>query len=175
MDSFRYKILTFEDLPLLLSWYNLPHVRKWYSKKRYNLAQLQDKYKHYISGKYKIQGFICYYNGAPCGYIQYYPVAHHAWDEHGLGSKLKRSGGIDIFIGEEKFLGLGLAKPMINRFIQKHVFTKFDYCLVDPEIKNTKAIACYQKCGFDLHKKVDTEDGVCHLMIKKKSKITYSF
>lgn len=54
---------------------------------------------------------------------------------------------LDLLIGEEAFLGKGLAAPMILAFIEQ-VFPDVDQVFIDPEIENTKAIHVYKKAGF---------------------------
>lgn len=170
MKSFRYKPLSFEDLSLLHQWYNASHVLKWYSRKSLDYVQLENKYRPYILGKNAIQGFICYFNNKPFGYIQYYPVKRHPWNKHGLGKALTMSAGLDVFIGEKSFLGKGLGKLMIKRFMQRHIFRHYHYCLVDPHKSNKQAIGCYEACGFSIHKEILSDEKEPHyLMIKEAS------
>lgn len=168
----KYKKLSPEDLPLLFKWYHLPHVRKWYSKKRLSYTQFENKYLDYISNRRGIYPFLCYCDGEPVGYLQYYVAKLHPWDDHGLEDKIDDSAGLDLFIGEKKALGKGLGKEMIMRFLKRHLFRYFSYCLIDPEIGNDRAIKCYQSCGFQTLKKLvcDHQKKIL-LMIKKKKKI----
>jgi aminoglycoside 6'-N-acetyltransferase len=169
MKHFRYKPLSFKDLNLLHHWYNTAHVLKWYSRESLDYAQLENKYRPYISGEKAIKGFICYFNQKPFGYIQYYPVKRYPWNGHDLGKELSYAAGLDVFIGETSFLGKGLGKLMINRFIQKHVFRKYKHCLVDPHQRNAQAIRCYEGCGFSIHKEVVSEEREKHYLMIKSS------
>lgn len=169
MKEFRYKPLSFKDLSLLHRWYNAAHVLKWYSRKSLDYAQLENKYRPYILGKNAIQGFICYFNKKPFGYIQYYPVKRYPWNDHGLGKELSLSAGLDVFIGEKNFLGKGLGKLMITRFIQRHIWRQYRYCLVDPHKLNKQAIGCYQACGFSIHKEILSDEREPHYLMMKTS------
>ena len=167
MKSFRYRPLSFKNLPLLHSWYNLPHVVKWYSKKLLSYTELEKKYTPYILGSKGIRGFICYFNNKPLGYIQYYPVKRYPWSNHGLEDKLHQCAGVDVFIGEKSFLGKGLGKLMITRFMQRHLWKNYTYCAVDPHVNNTKAIGCYRACGFSIHQKVLSDEQEEHYLMLK--------
>lgn len=170
MKRLKYKPLSFEDLPLLHKWYRYPHVLKWYSKEPMTLEQIEKKYTPYILGKNGIKGFICYCDNKPFGYIQYYSVANYPWNNHELKPKLSLIAGLDTFIGETSFLGKGLGKAMIERFIRRHVWQYYAYCVVDPEVSNKKAIGCYSACGFELHKKILSDEKELHyLMVKEAS------
>lgn len=58
---------------------------------------------------------------------------------------------LDLLIGEEKYLGRGLATGVVKGFIQS-VLSDSDIIFIDPEASNTKAIHVYEKVGF---KKID--------------------
>jgi len=55
---------------------------------------------------------------------------------------------LDLLIGEEKFLGKGLATPLITEFIEKKL-NNSDIIFIDPEKTNSKAIYVYKKSGFE--------------------------
>ncbi len=54
---------------------------------------------------------------------------------------------LDLFICDLKYLGKGLAVPMIREFLKTH-FSHVRRVLIDPEATNTRAIHVYQKVGF---------------------------
>jgi hypothetical protein len=56
---------------------------------------------------------------------------------------------LDLFICNTKYLGKGLAVPMIKEFL----VGKFPYVkkvLIDPEASNTRAVHVYEKVGFKI-------------------------
>lgn len=55
---------------------------------------------------------------------------------------------LDLLIGEEQFLGQGLATPMIQQFLVDH-YSDVDIVFIDPECANEKAIHVYEKAGFE--------------------------
>jgi RimJ/RimL family protein N-acetyltransferase len=54
---------------------------------------------------------------------------------------------IDVLIGEEEFLGRGLAYRMVREFLLKE-FSHVDQVFLDPEVANPKAVHVYEKIGF---------------------------
>lgn len=58
---------------------------------------------------------------------------------------------LDFMIGEESFLGKGLAHLAINAFISFYLLkidTKADTFFIDPDKENYKAIRAYERAGF---------------------------
>lgn len=59
--------------------------------------------------------------------------------------------GLDFMIGEEAFLGKGLAHIAINAFISFYLLnidTKADTFFIDPDKNNHRALRAYEKAGF---------------------------
>lgn len=56
---------------------------------------------------------------------------------------------LDLFICDLKYLGKGLAVPMIKAFL-KEQFPHVKKVLIDPECTNKRAIHVYQKAGFKI-------------------------
>jgi RimJ/RimL family protein N-acetyltransferase len=54
---------------------------------------------------------------------------------------------IDFAIGEEAFLGKGLSSETLKKFAEDQE-PSVSALLVDPEVKNEKAIHVYEKAGF---------------------------
>lgn len=171
MISFSFKKLSFHHLPLMHQWYNSPHVVKWYSKKKLDYKAFEKKYTQYISGELKIFGFVCYLGKKPIGYIQYYPALFHPPEGGLLKNLLSRTAGVDLFIGEKSFLGQGIGKLMLCRFLQKRVFPFFDRCIVDPDEANKRAIKAYEGCGFSIFEKSFSETGKPQLLMIKEKKV----
>ncbi len=82
------------------------------------------------------------------GYLQYYPLPlaeRPAWGLPEAGVIY----GIDLFIGEPGLWSQGLGTKAV-RLIQAHLFDNLhvDWVVLDPQASNTRAIRCYEKCGF---------------------------
>jgi RimJ/RimL family protein N-acetyltransferase len=56
---------------------------------------------------------------------------------------------LDVFICDERYLGKGLAVPLIREFLKTH-FSQVKRVLIDPEATNTRAIHVYEKVGFKI-------------------------
>lgn len=171
MFNFRFYSLDFRHLPLIHHWYNLDHVQKFYAKRALELSDLKKKYASYISGKKAISGFVCYLNGKPFGYIQYYPLSRHPFEGVDLDHILEDSCGIDVFIGDETMIGKGMGKKMIDTFLKRYVFKKYSYCFVDPLCENLRAIHCYKSLGFEEYAHLLSDEDDTHLLLMKEKAI----
>lgn len=140
--------------PLLLKWLEAPHVKKWWDQDLvYTLDLVKEKYSDYVKG-YKqidglhkpIQAYLICLDNQPVGYIQIYNVYDFPRSKPltGLPENL---GGIDIFIGEEAFLGKGLGPQAMAKFLGLYA-KDYSYVFVDPDVNNIVAIKAYEKAGF---------------------------
>ncbi|MBP9876858.1 MAG: GNAT family N-acetyltransferase [Alphaproteobacteria bacterium] len=154
MITLTFKPLSESHFPLLLKWLEAPHVKKWWDRGiAYTLDLVTEKYGDYVKG-YKavdgaqkpIEAFVICANNVPVGYIQIY----NAYDFPryksltGLPEKL---GAIDLFIGEEKYLGQNIGSQAISQFSQQNA-NRFSHIFVDPDVHNIAAIRTYEKAGF---------------------------
>jgi len=57
---------------------------------------------------------------------------------------------VDLFIGEEEYMGKGLGHVMLSMFVKEVVFANPNVttCVIGPEPNNGRAIAAYKKAGF---------------------------
>jgi RimJ/RimL family protein N-acetyltransferase len=151
-----FRRLEEKDLPLMHRWLNTPHVSEWWNIDGNHRPSLEEVVQHYsprIKGKEPVDVYLIIYDDKPIGMIQSYKLD----DFHQVEFKLKQNcGGIDIFIGEEKFIHRGLGSRIMRKFLKDNVFTDYDVpcCIVDPEPKNKAAIKAYSKTGFRYYKTV---------------------
>ncbi|PCI93313.1 hypothetical protein COB11_05520 [Candidatus Aerophobetes bacterium] len=157
-----FRPLDYSDLVLMHRWLNTPHVMKWYSKKQKSYQEILTKYKPYILKKNGIEGFIAHYNGTPIGYVQYFPAQSYYKLNMYKYPKLKKAAGLDMFIGEEFYLGRGFSKKLLNDFLTAVVRLDYSYCVVDPEVDNTIAKKAYMSANFKSLKKIYTDEGRVH-------------
>ena len=152
-----FVLLAESHFQLLLKWLHAPHVQAyWDHDLKYDLDLVKAKFGKYIHGipisnvpNKSVHAYIVHLDDTPIGYIQSYNACYHA-QKNGLDLNLipKNSAGIDIFIGEEKFLGKGFSSLIIEAFWSQIVSKHFEHCLVDPDANNIKAIRAYVKAGF---------------------------
>lgn len=114
-----FKLLVKADLKLLISWFDKPHVKQWWTD-ALNPEQIKEKYGARIDSKI-IQSFIIYIHDIPIGFIQYYyadQVGDGWWPEATPGTV-----GIDQFIGDENYINKGYGTEIIRLFIKIFLIT----------------------------------------------------
>ena len=149
-QSFTFKRITAEDIPLLYGWFKQPHVSAWWP-----VPDGDEFFQHFLK---RIRSdntfaFLCILNNQPLGYIQYYYIDR---TQPKAGSWLppelpETTVGTDQFIGEPEFIGKGYGTRMIKDFIThfaQELEPEMTTIIVDPDPTNTAAIRCYQKVGF---------------------------
>lgn len=155
--------VTFESLhekhlPLLLKWLQTPHVKEWWDKDvLWTIELVQKKYGTYTQGyklengaKKSINGFIIVLNDREVGYIQLYNAYDFPREDDIQLDELPKSlAAIDIFIGEESYLGKRLSFLIMDQFLKTYVDPSYEACFVDPDSANIAAIRAYQKVGFE--------------------------
>ncbi|MFT4059793.1 MAG: GNAT family N-acetyltransferase [Legionella sp.] len=158
-----FRSITFSDIPLMFQWFNTPHVQKFYSLRSWTEEEVLAKLAPYICGDKPVSGFIISLDENPIGYLQSYQVSDYPWPNQNLAEEIVRSAmGMDLFIGNEGLLGKGLGQQIIRTFIEAHVCPQYRYCIVDPDLRNVRAIQCYRKLKFKEHQVIDTEDALQH-------------
>ena len=161
MIDIRFKPLEFSDIPTIHQWFNKPHVQAFYSLKPWTEAEVFEKLKPYILSDKPVNGFVVLMNQQPIGYVQYYKVKDYPWVNQNLSEDIIEHGaGMDLFIGEEQFIGKGLGSDIISEFLDTIIWPQFQYCLVDPDVNNRAAIRCYEKLKFEEHMIIKSEDAL---------------
>lgn len=150
-----FEPLKAEHFSYLLKWLQNPVVKKWYdSEIEYTSLLIEQKYLSYTKGykvdeqgdHKKIAAFIILHGNNPIGYIQLYN-AYDFGHEPPLTGLPKSLGAIDLFIGEDAFLGRGLGSEILQQFISLHG-AHYDYLFVAPSSENLRAIKCYRNASF---------------------------
>ena len=167
----RFRSLKEDDLSLLHSWFQEPTIKEWYARGiHFSLDDIKNKYLPRIQGKDNTPSYIVSLDNKPIGFIQYYALSDHLPSgitdqnnkllEKGMPDKIC---GIDVFIADSKYRGVGLGKQIINQFIQEFLLSKFDWAVVDPSANNINAIRCYEKNGFKITEYSETNDHIIML------------
>lgn len=109
----------------------------------------------------EVKRFMAYEEDKPFAFIQFYKVRSELFTI-----------GIDQLIGEEDFLHQGYGQLLIQSFIDLlSEDVRIDKVIVDPQVNNQKAIACYENIGFKKVEKIENETGevfIMELAISKK-------
>ena len=146
------------DYARMARWLSDPDVLTYYHG-RDNPFDLDKTMAHYaprVRGEEGVMPCIIAYEGKPIGYLQYYRDD----DENTLlsvpavaqslgGQTYQNPYGIDLFIGESDSRNKGIGTAALRLFV-RHLLQSgmADIVLIDPQTWNTRAIRCYEKCGF---------------------------
>ncbi|WP_226665263.1 GNAT family N-acetyltransferase [Metabacillus litoralis] len=135
-----------KDKSLLTKWLSDPLVLEYYEGRDnpFDLDKVMEVFFHSKNEEIKcIVEFDC----KEIGYIQFYQLEDEMIKE--LGYINENVYGTDQFIGEvgywNKGIGTLLVKTTVNYLIEHK---KADRVVMDPQIRNTRAIKCYVNCGF---------------------------
>ncbi len=148
-----------EHIQLLYGWFNEPHVRLFYSLKSWTLDEVAKKFMPRISGETSLCPFIVMCDETAIGYVQYYSLKNENSYRSVLPPEIfDNAAGIDLFIGEADFLGKGLGSVIVRAVLEQHVWSYYQYCVVDPDQRNTASLLMFERCGFRQHAIVSTRD-----------------
>lgn len=155
-----FRKLQIEDLPLMHTWLNEPHVHEWYDKDKENtLEEITQRYGPKIKGEKPSDGYLVLYDNKSVAYIQTYKV--NDWPEFGEYVNYDdHTASVDLFIGDTSFMGQGLGNLMLRKFLKEIVFSNSEIqtCIIGPEPANLRAIKAYEKTGFKYVKTVQVGD-----------------
>ncbi len=156
LPKYFFKELVESDLLILKDWLKKPHVKEFWDDNE----SWQESYNKYVSkiSSEAVKQYLVYFQNRPIGYIQYYwasKVGDGWWE--GYSNDVV---GIDQYIGEFDFIGKGHGTQMIKEFINLLKSNlKISKIIADPNPTNSRAIKCYENCGFKNVGEIDTPDG----------------
>ncbi len=167
-DHIVFRPLTRGDLPLLSEWLRRPHVAEWWDSPG-SVEELEEEYGSAIDGASSTRPNIVLLGDRHIGFMQVYTaVDHHAegwWlDETDPGVR-----GIDQFLANARDLGQGLGTAMVREFVSRLLSDPaVTRVQTDPDVRNARAIRCYEKAGFRSAGELDTPDGRALLMYRDR-------
>ena len=137
---YSFRSLREKDFPVLLEWLSRPHVKEWWDDGDDTLEKVA---AHYSADPDETRRFLLFRQThevqtavVPVGYFQYY------MQPRGVV-------GIDQFLAERTLLNQGIGTLVIRQFIELIKARENPRCIiVDPELRNRRAIRCYEKMGF---------------------------
>jgi aminoglycoside 6'-N-acetyltransferase len=161
MEGLSFESLNPSHFQAIHGWFNTPHVQKFYSLRSWTFEEVQKKLLPCVQGAKHMKCFVIFHSKQPIGYIQSYPLKDHPWEDQDLPHEiLENAAGIDLFIGEESFLGKGMGHMAVTRFLETWIWPFYQYCLADPDIQNKASIRLFQKSGFSKHKQIMSKDAL---------------
>lgn len=124
---------------MLTGWQSNPHVREWWdSSVPYGEADLADP---------RVARWIVSNAERPFAFMQDYTVL--GWNDHPFAYLPKGSRGIDQFIGDPEMVGVGHGSAFIAMRMQTLFQEGAPVIATDPHPDNARAIAVYEKLGFE--------------------------
>ncbi|MBI4338430.1 MAG: acetyltransferase [Chloroflexi bacterium] len=163
-----------EDYELLARWLSDERVLEFVFGRdnRYDYAKVVGKYGPRAEGRNRVIACILEQAGQPLGYLQFYAVDNAA--EYALETA-EGVYGLDIFIGEPELWGWGIGTAVIEA-LARHLFEDLGATriVIDPQVTNSRAIRCYEKCSFKRvkllprHELHEGEWRDCWLMVKDR-------
>ena len=173
-DRLSFRPLRSSDLPLLHRWLNAPHVARWWYGDDTSWHGVQREYTLYIEGREPVEPYLILHDDKPIGYIQTYLISHD--EEYARLVGVEHSAGVDMFIGEEEYLYMGLGREILQRFLDEVVFReeRVKVCVIGPEPENVAAIRDYEKTGFRFFKTIQVpgEPEPEHLMRMSREEVS---
>ena len=145
-DSLKVRLLEEQDSLLLVKWLSNPTVLEFYEGRDNPFDLDKVKSVFYRSDDKDVKCIVEYENQA-IGYIQFYPLEDETKKEYGYSDE--NVYGTDQFIGEVEYWNKGIGTSLV-RAMTKYLIEKenADRVVMDPQTRNTRAIKCYEKCGF---------------------------
>lgn len=141
------RLLADEDKGLLYKWLNDPAVLEFYEGR--DRPQTMDDIEENFYDDSEETRCIVEYDGVAIGYCQFYPVIGDERREYGYGESGETIYGMDQFIGEPDHWNKGIGTLLV-RSVVEYLANELgaDRVAMDPQCRNVRAIACYEKCGF---------------------------
>jgi aminoglycoside 6'-N-acetyltransferase len=146
-EKIKVRQLQPEDKHLLVKWLSNPSVLEYYEG-RDNPFDLEKVNKKFYNRENGIVKCLVEYEGVSIGYIQIYQINKKTssiddYDEREIVF------GMDQFIGETDYWNRGIGTLLVNSMVDYLIEEKqATRIIMDPQITNIRALACYEKCGF---------------------------
>ncbi|MBP2241062.1 aminoglycoside 6'-N-acetyltransferase [Cytobacillus eiseniae] len=135
-----------KDKYLLAKWLSDPLVLEFYEGRDHPFDLDQVNKVFYAPEDDEVK-CIVEYDGNEIGYIQFYLLNNEAKKEYGYLNEIIY--GTDQFIGEVAYWNKGIGTLLVSTIVTFLIEQKkADRVVMDPQSRNTRAIKCYEKCGF---------------------------
>src|SRR4051812_12041208 len=114
-ERIAFRPLTRADFSLLQAWFAEPHIARWW-RESCDPRDIEAKYGPRVEGAEPTHVFIVELGRAPVGWIQWYRWSDYPEHATQLGAA-PNSAGIDLAIGDSRWLGRGLGPVLIRTFV----------------------------------------------------------
>ncbi|WP_078433691.1 GNAT family N-acetyltransferase [Metabacillus halosaccharovorans] len=144
--NLKVRKLEEKDKYLLVKWLSNPLVLEYYEG-RDNPFNLEKVEKGFYPPEDDEVRCIVEFNDNEIGYIQFYQLDDETKKDYGYFRE--NVYGTDQFIGEVEYWNKGIGTLLVSSMVH-FLFEekKAERVVMDPQLRNTRAIRCYEKCGF---------------------------
>jgi aminoglycoside 6'-N-acetyltransferase len=104
------------DLSMLHAWFAEPHLRPFYMRSDMTTDDVDVKFRPRCEPGHPTKVLIALIGGKPYGYCQWY--LNRSYPDWATTIATADSVSIDYFIGDPKYLGQGLAAPMLGLLLE---------------------------------------------------------
>lgn len=169
MREVAFRALSIDDMQALFLWLLRPHVARWYAAAPGSFAEVVAKYGPRTRRDSLVQAYMILVDGKEAGYIQAYSVGLFPEYAGRLGCD-GNVAGMDLFIGDEMFLGWGLGTRAIRHFVDEVVFARpeISACIAGPAEGNQVSIRAFEKAGFRRWKVAANERGEAECVMRRE-------
>ena len=144
--NLKVRKLEEKDKVLLVKWLTNPMVLEFYEG-RDNPFTLEKVEKAFYPPEDDEVRCIVEFEDKAIGYIQFYPLDTETKNDYGYFEESVF--GTDQFIGEVEYWNKGIGKLLVTSIVDFLIEEKkANKVVMDPRKGNTRAIRCYEKCGF---------------------------
>lgn len=146
-NNFSFRLVEKCDYDLIYEWLHKEHVKPYFFGQ--GLQNTLNNLKLFVqginhNGRYEFAHWLANIDSKPFAFLMTSPVTvNDHWYNQDSSTIM-----LDLLIGEEAYLGKGLAAEMIKAFIDSLPNT-INRILIDPAEENTRAVHVYEKAGFN--------------------------
>lgn len=145
-NGLKVRKLNDNDKHLLVKWLSDSSVLEYYEG-RDNAFDLNKVNNVFFDCEEDEVKCIVEFERKAIGYVQYYKIDKIT--KENFGYSFGNIYGIDQFIGETEYWNRGVGTLLVSSvvsFLYEH--EKADKVIMDPQLRNLRALRCYEKCGF---------------------------
>ncbi len=156
--SLSFRPLLESDFDTLYAWMQDERVLGFYEG-RDSAFTPDSLHKCFFEKPGFIRQLVIEVDGQPIGYGQYYPLSGDMFADYGLEDRGELVFGADQFIGIPELWGKGYGRCYMKK-LARYLFEELgaDRLVVDPQLRNPRAIACYQRAGFCIEKRLEAHE-----------------
>jgi RimJ/RimL family protein N-acetyltransferase len=146
----RYRALTRDDLPLLVTWQAEPHVARWWDGDTSTLEAAERRYGRRIDGTDPTRLWVMEVERKPVGWVQDYHVSDD--EEYARLTRSPDAIGLDYAIGDPTWVGRGLAVRALwvcIRDVVRPGYPGAGTVFAAPDHRNVPSLRVLAKLGFE--------------------------